>query len=297
MKKQILAIFVILLLGIGYLGTIPQGVDSESSGRIVVRFRNWASLEVLIDNTSDTAQSPLGSTAFRIKNVSTQQTRYIIHFGSLDLNSSEIYKVEFTLFAPAQSVPNAGNISVHALSYQKGAWLNVTETNWTNAKTSQVWNNEGGDYNSTPLDTIYIDDAEVGGSGTGFHFNITTYALKPEQLNQVGLIFIAEDDCDIYFEGTYAYSNLKIYYTGGSGETTPIYQDVWNLEGFANSTSKLASTIYSEIDNCTALSWKNDVSGYWYTYWPSLGLVEDAYLEFGDGLFILTDQDTTWDHT
>lgn len=71
----------------------------------------------------------------------------------------------------------------------------------------------------------------------------------------------------------------------------------WNLKSYTNSINTYSPAIFSEIPNCTALSGKHDTSGYWYTYWPSLGLIENWTIKPGDGLFILTDDDGTWNIT
>ena len=197
------------------------------------------------------------------------------------------------------------NISVYSINTSKD-W-NPGQVTWNTQKIVNSvytnWSIPGGDYNHTKIDTALVNH------GTSwFYWDITQYyfdCVNNESTdNYHGFIFISDNIDSTLRGGTFVagtssdrdrYPKMIYNYTYSAGITT-LAKDVWNLKGFSGE-HKLASTIYSEITNCSAISWKNATSGYWYTYWPSLGLTEDEYLEFGDGLFILTDQDTTWDHT
>lgn len=290
--KKILAIIIVCL---GLLALVPN-VESGESGILESTYNTQSVSEVLIDNTSDSNIIPLAPSARELKNVTSNQTRYIVNFPNFIYNTDEITKWEFYLYV--DSVASAGNVSMHEVLATVGQML-AWQTNWTSYKTGLDWNSAGADLNQTPIDTVYINTT---GNST---FNITTYLDSPS--TTMGLIFIAEFGCNISIKGltvtgapsipNVSNSHWKIYYKAGSGQSTVLIKDIWNLEGYVGASPKLASTIYSEISNCTGLSWKNATSDYWYTYWPEYGILEDEYLNFGDGLFILVDTNTTWDHT
>ena len=274
---------------LGLLALVPN-VESGDSGITKICHEGYATPDVVIGNTSDTGTIPY-NLLINICNTSIEQNRYLIAIGCYDLDTNEISKMTFNI--TPQTVHTAGNISIHALYHPWGGRFVPWQSNWTIAGTSPIsksWNSPGGDYVQTPYDTKYIDTG-----GITYTFNITPY-LSRDVENQIGLILIAEYGCNISFVGGSSRA-WYIFYISGSGTSTNLVKDVWNLKGFNNATSKLASTIYSEITNCKALSWKNATSGYYYTYWPEYGMLEDEYLSFGDGLFILTSQNTTWDHT
>ena len=73
-----------------------------------------------------------------------------------------------------------------------------------------------------------------------------------------------------------------------------LYKDVWNFNGYPNSTTKTSAQMYALIPNCTAICGKNMTSGYWYTYWPALGMTEAWNIVYGDGLYILVEINVTW---
>ena len=205
---------------------------------------------------------------------------------------------------------NGANVSIHAVNdnwvQDNVTWITrIGLTNETGEYNNRTWVNTGGDYNSTIIDTVYFDQDE-----TWYEFDITT--IYRDWVNNgtknFGLIFVSYDSATSSSTGIYGPNaagghlakrpRLNLTYIGfNEGKSTTIIKDIWNLEGYANATTKNASTLYSEITNCTALSGKNATTGYWYTYWPEYGIVEDFDVEFGDGLFILTSADTTWDHT
>lgn len=136
--------------------------------------------------------------------------------------------------------------------------------------------------------TIIYDNITYDASGK---WSNHTFKVQIDSLNET--FETNENNNNITIDIFFIYS---IYEYPNEGQDTDLYEDVWNLEGYSNLTSKLASAIYSDITHCEALSWKNDTSGWWYTYWPGIGFIEDELINFGDGLFILVDADTTWDH-
>lgn len=73
--------------------------------------------------------------------------------------------------------------------------------------------------------------------------------------------------------------------------------DYWNFKSYPNITATDSPTLFNEIENCTALVGKHNTTGYWHTYWPLIGLLENWTIYPGDGLFILTNSDTYWTTT
>lgn len=73
-----------------------------------------------------------------------------------------------------------------------------------------------------------------------------------------------------------------------------LIKDIWNFKGYPSETSTNAQTLLPQIPNCICLIGKNLTTEYWYTYWPSIGFTENFEINFGDGLFILTTINTTW---
>lgn len=284
MLKKMIAIFVVCL---GLLALMPNG--SSENGVLQYHWNNSRCTPgALIQNETDFALI-ISTDICYISNISKEQHRLIISIGTFDAEFSEI--INMTMEFSIHNIQVAGNISVHTITGGQSNKLVTWNTNWThgNRNIGVAYVNPGCDYDTTPLDTQYIDvGAQV------YTFDITEYLNTS---NQHGLIFIADSGTNISIQGfSSSYPMWYIRYSAGSGQSTNLYEDVWNLKGYAGASPKLASTILSEITNCTALSWKNATSGYWYTYWPGIGFTEDEHLNYGDGLFILVDADTTWDH-
>lgn len=278
-----MTIVIILCLG---LMIIPNAEEAEG-GYLQWDHASKDSPECIIINNSDTNIHPLSASGSYLRNVTEVKNRYLVSIGNFSYNPEKYTLVEFALYVEAVTV--AGNVSVYRMKHDQ---FMSCEANWTNSRNGQGWGTPdipGGGYWATALDTINI-------STTGFtYFNITDYTIHAG--DEKGLIFIAESGTNITVKGMNFNSFVRFYHEDANeGSATTITKDIWNLEGFVNLSSKKASAIYSEISNCKAIVYKNS-TGYYYTYAPTWGLLEDYDISFGDGLFILTTADTTWDHT
>lgn len=284
--KKILAILAVLCLGLMIMPT----VHGANEGLISMEWENyeWRGIAVQISNNSVKGYNPYFGNVY-IANETDAQHRWILNFPSFEVNRNEVVNFTFKVNPVAMTEP--GNISAHALVHPQAGSLYHDQANWTLAKTGTAWNSPGGDYDQTPLDTKYIDQA-----GVYYSYDLTNY-LDLSQGDQIGIIFIGDFESNITFQAIHTLMKWQLTIAGGLGQSTDIEKDQWNLEGFSNVTAKLASVIYSEIANCKALVYKNATSGYYYTYAPTWGSLEDYNINYGDGLFILTTANTTWDHT
>lgn len=278
--KKILAIIIVCL---GLLALVPNvECDETESGTIMQKYTRYTNPMVIIDNTSDTGDMIISATD-EICNLTATQKRLIIDIGAWNISTPEVTNI--TLHIQVTTL-NAGNISIYRLDGNNGHYMILSQANWTSYKSGSSWTSPGADYNATALDTQYVD------SNTEVIFNITSY-FKLTQGIQKGLIAISDTDSQFQLSGWVFY---EFHYISGSGKSTDLKKDIWNLKGYIGASAKNASTIYSEISNCKAISGKNS-TGYWYTYAPTWGIIENWDLVFGDGLFIVTTANTTWDHT
>lgn len=154
------------------------------------------------------------------------------------------------------------------------------------------WNFKGYPNTTTTSPSTLINEIQDGKAISGK--NITTgywYTYWPS----IGLT----ESWDINFgDGLFILGSANTTWQTYTHTTpTNLTINIWNPAVFSNPTNKNTSDIHSKVEHCSAVISKNDTSGYWYTYWPDYGLLEDEPIEFGDGLFILTSQNTTWDHT
>ena len=101
----------------------------------------------------------------------------------------------------------------------------------------------------------------------------------------------------VYGDGLYILVEINVTWEiGNYTNSTTLYANKYNPVVYAGVTASDASTIYSAITNCTAIMGKNITTGYWYTYWPGIGLIENFDIIFGDGLFILVSKASSWNH-
>lgn len=287
--KKILAIVVIALMG---LMIIPS-VGSEN---ITFTYSHYYDYDTYIvedyPNSNFEGQNALG-----IRNETGKNQSAILYFPDV---KGDFQNLSIKLFLRGQRTPtfDPANVTLYRLIG------NFTPSNatWNDKYANVPWTNPGGDYNTTEIDTNYITST----SFLWYSFDVTSFywdVYNSTYINLGFLLKINPTDTSNYTAFNFYSSNstsapyLNITYADGSGQYTNLYEDKWNLEGYSGGSPKLASTIYSEISNCTALVWKNDTSGYYYTYWPGIGFTEDEYINYGDGVFILVDADTTWDHT
>ena len=297
MKTKMLVIFVVCL---GLLALMPS-VSNASTITVQSRGQNQgqfntissASTDAVFPNILQVQSDGIGG-----------YTRGLFYMDFIfDVGNVTSVRIALRTF---QLHEGGSNISVYSINDTKD-W-NPGQVTWdtqiidTGMYTN--WTVPGGDYEHTKIDTVLVDNG-----ASWYYWDITQYyfnsVANESTTTYYGFIFVS-DNTDGTLRGASfvggssgdrdRYPKMVYNYTYSAGDSN-IYKDVWNLKGYAGSSPKLASTIYSDITNCTAISWKNATTGYWYTYYPSLGLTEDAYLEFGDGLFILTSEDTTWDHT
>lgn len=231
----------------------------------------------------------------------------LIRIGPHLSNDTTFYEVHLELyfFSMVAWGPNEShNVSIYEVDDH---WIEMG-ANWTNRTDNFPWQTEGGNNKSGKIDSIeFINGTE----GRWIQFNITK-AYKNWMNNgteNLGLILMKDEYHEYgpvsswfysseYTDDTELRPRLNITYSSDSfihsGEST-IKADKWNLKGYSGE-AKNASTLFSEITNCTAIVGKNITTGYYYTYMPSVGLEEDWDIQFGDGLFIMTSTDETWNH-
>jgi len=168
-----------------------------------------------------------------------------------------------------------------------------------------AWYTPGGDYNATILDNRSWTTTNLTFRWIDFNITNTTKSFVNGTLSNYG--FLLRDDAefhwnrlmfcsDCYSPSMYRPKLIVNYTLAGSASlyNITLTKTIWNFKGYPNSTTKASNVLYSEIPNCSAVVGKNLTSDYWYTYSPSLGLLENWDIGFGEGLFITVSNNSTW---
>lgn len=285
MMKKILAILAVLCLGI----VAMSGINAENNSGLLSYYSNNSQPWVVITNISDSSEMLWTGALAHICNTSIEHSRLIIGLPNYQFNHTEITNI--TVKIKAQSIVKAGNVSVHYLKHPQSGFYVPHLTNWTFTGYINDWNTPGGDFEQTPLDTLSISQVNQW-----YYYNIT--AIKDLVIDSIhGIILVPEFNTNISLYGFGATGAVfEMHYSTGSGKITALEANIWNLEGYSGALPRKASAIFAEIPSCKAIVYKNS-TGYYYTYAPTWALLEDYEISYGDGLFILTTADTTWDHT